>query len=188
MKTHNTLKSLLVLAIMAGGVGTVSMVQNAAADETDMLEKTAEAPSDFERKVNRTVENIESGVMITLTTDDAEELKRLQSMTEMPMHGHLEDWMADVDQAFNLLDNGVQITLTSDDPSIVDKLQHMPTDSEGKGHHGPMGMLFGKDLNRSVENIENGVVITLTSDDPKVVEGLQNFDWEHHAPQAEEQE
>ncbi len=188
MKTHNTLKSLIVLALMAGGMGTVSMIQNASADETEALEKTMESPADFERKVNRTVENIESGVIITLTTDDAEELKRLQSMTEMPTHGPMAAWMDEVDQAFNLLDNGVQITLTSDDPSIVDKLQHMPEDPRGKGHHGPMGMLFGKDVKHSVENIENGVVITLTSDDPKVVEGLQNFDWERHEPQAEEQE
>lgn len=186
MNKQNIIKSLLVLTIIAGGAGTLSLIQNVSADEAE-LEKPMGAPHVFENKVTRSVENIENGVIITLTTEDEESLEHLQNMTEMPTHGPMMDWMEDVDQAINVLDNGVEITLTSEDPEVVEKLQNLPEPGSmggGPGHM-PMPMFFGEDVERSVETIENGIVITLTSEDPEVVEKLQNFKWEPEAPEEE---
>lgn len=186
MKNYNLAKSLLVLSILAGGTGTLAIIQNVSADESVELERHMENPEQFEHKVDRIVENIENGVMITLTTEDAEALEKLQSMTEMPQ-GPKMDWMNDVDQAFNILDNGVQITLTSEDSEVVEKLQNLPEPRPmGQGHgHMPMPPFFGENVERSVEIIDNGVVITLTSEDAEIVEKLQNFTWE---PEEMEQE
>ncbi|MEK9159347.1 MAG: hypothetical protein AAB383_01315 [Patescibacteria group bacterium] len=175
MEKKNIVSSFLVLGIIAAGAGGASVISRASADN-------AQDNVQIERpEMDRTVENIENGVIITLTTDDATELERLQQMTELPMHGPGRGSMDDVDQAFNVLDNGVQITLTSEDPEIVEKLQNLPEKGAfgpGHGGHGPKLPFLSEDVTRSVEEIENGVVITLTSDDEDVVEKLQSFQWE----------
>lgn len=181
MQKKNIVSSFLVLGIIAAGAGGASVVSSANADETQ-IERPEMESGNFVKKVTRTVENIDNGVIITLTTDDATELERLQHMTEMPEHGPGGGLMAEVDQAFNVLDNGVQITLTSEDPDIVEKLQNLPEEGPfgpGHGGHGPKLPFFSEDVDRSVEEIDNGVVITLTSDDADMVEKLQGFEWEH---------
>lgn len=180
MQKKNIVSSFLVLSIIAAGAGGASVISRASADDTEM-ERPQMEPNNFVKKINRTVENIENGIIITLTTDDATELERLQTMTEMPMHGPGGGLMDEVDQAFNVLDNGVQITLTSEDPEVVEKLQNLPEEGPfgpGHGGHGPKLPFFSEDVTRSVEEIENGIVITLTSDDEDMIEKLQNFEWE----------
>ena len=181
MEKKNIVSSFLVLGIIAAGAGGASVISRASADETQ-IERPEMEKGMFLRKVDRTVEKIENGVIITLTTDDATELERLQHMTEMPDHGPGGGLMDEVDQAFNVLDNGVQITLTSEDPETVEKLQNLPEEGPfgpGHGGHGPRLPFFSEDVTRSVEEIDNGVVITLTSDDEDMVEKLQDFEWEH---------
>lgn len=180
MEKKNILSSFMVLSLIASGVGGASLVNRAAADDSE-IERPAKDREMFIKKINQTMETTENGVIITLTTDDATELERLQTMTEMPMHGPGGGFMDEVDQAFNVLDNGVQITLSSEDPEVVEKLQNLPEKGAfgpGHGGHGPKLPFFSEEVTRSVETIENGVVITLTSDDAEMVEKLQNFKWE----------
>ncbi len=190
MQKKNIVSSFLVLGIIAAGAGGASVINNASADETQ-IERPEMESGNFVKKVTRTVENIDNGVIITLTTDDATELERLQQMTEMPNHKPGGGLMDEVDQAFNVLDNGVQITLTSEDPAIVEKLQNLPEEGPfgpGHGGHGPKLPFFSEDVDRSVEEIDNGVVITLTSDDEDMVEKLQNFEWEPKGQPVDETE
>lgn len=160
------IKKLLVLGLLVSGTaGVVASQANYADAATGSQGEHRRGPMPFDENVSRTVEDIENGVVITLTTEDAETLEKLQSMpTDAPADGPFAD---EVTREITLLDNGVQITLTSEDASVVEKLQSMPDE--------PMHPNF-EDLNidRTVENTENGVVITLTSDDQDVVEMLQD--------------
>lgn len=190
MEKKNIVSSFLVLSLIASGVGGASLINRAAADDTE-IERPAKNPEMFIKKINKTVEKIENGVIITLTTDDATELERLQTMTEMPMHGPGGGFMDEVDQAVNVLDNGVQITLTSEDAEMVEKLQNLPDEGgfgPGHGGHGPKLPFFSEDVTRSVEEIENGVVVTLTAEDTELVEKLQNFQWEPIPMEEQEME
>lgn len=168
------IKKLLALGLLVSGTASVAVSQAAyaaeATDQTsgtaDSLEQHGHGPIPFDGKVERSVEDIENGVVITLTTDDADTLTKLQNKAdEAPADD--APFADEVTREIILLDNGIQITLTSDDPSVVEKLQNMP---DKPGHPS------FKDLNidRTVKNTENGVVITLTSDDQDVVEMLQD--------------
>ncbi len=185
MKKKNILSSFLVLGIIAAGASGASVISGASADDTKddtQMEQPEMGKGMFMKNVDRSVEKIDKGVIITLTTDDATELERLQDMTKMPKRGPGGDLMAEVDQAVEVIENGIQITLTSEDPETVEKLQNLPEEGPfGPGHGGGHGLkppFFGEDVTRSVEEIDNGVVITLTSDDEDTVEKLQNFQWE----------
>lgn len=179
MKNYNLAKSLLVLSILAGGTGTLAIIQNASADENVEMERHMQDFEQADKKVNKLLENTENGVVITLTTEDSEALEKLQNMTEMPQGPKME-WMEEVDQAFNVLDNGVQITLSSEDSEMVEKLQklsEMKHVGKGRGHMQNLPF-FRENVEHSVEIIDNGVVITLTSEDAEAVEKLQDFNWE----------
>lgn len=171
MKETNkkTLTKLLALGLLLGGTGAVavSQVSADAVSEDDLHPPQMHMGPDFMQKLTRTVEKIDNGVVITLTTDDADTLTKLQDFEANAdqHHGPLQD-MQNVTRTIVQLDNGVQITLTSDDAATVQKLQHGP---RGGGHH--PGQL--PNVTRSVEKIDNGVVITLTSDDPDTVIKLQ---------------
>lgn len=168
-ETHKkTLTKLLALGLLLGGTGAVAVSQ-ASADAVSLDNfhpPQMHMGPDFMQKVTRTVEKIDNGVVITLTTDDADTLTKLQDFESADKHhGPLQD-MQNVTRTIVQLDNGVQITLTSDDAATVQKLQHGP---RGGVHH--PGQL--PNVTRSVEKIDNGIVITLTSDDPDTVTKLQ---------------
>lgn len=161
---------MLALGLLVAGTAGAVSAQNAYAE--DLSEATAEtelpAPQDgprfFDENVTRTVEDIDNGVIITLTTDDADTLEKLQNPpADDQDKGPLAD---EVTREITLLENGIQITLTSDDETVVEKLQNM----EDHPHMGPMEQM---NIDRTVENTENGVVVTLTSDDPDTVTFLQ---------------
>ena len=163
----NYITGLLALALIVGGVGTVSAINVASASEVE------QEKHNFKETVTRSVENITDGVIITLTTDDADTLTRLQSMTGLPPRGG--DLLENTEQSVEILDNGVKITITSDDADVVEKLQNMPEKPpHGKRGHGPF---MGEKVTRSAVNTDNGVVVTFSSDDADVVEKLQNFNW-----------
>ncbi len=161
----------MALGLLVGGSASVLASQAAYADEASET-STEESPSlerhgpdPFNGNVSRSVEEIENGVVITLTTEDEDTLEKLQNMPEAgPKDAPFAD---EVTREITLLDNGVQITLTSEDASVVERLQNMPE---------PGTKPSFKDLNieRTVENTENGVVITLTSDDADTIEMLQD--------------
>ena len=168
---RENIKKILVLGLLVSGTASVVASQAAyaseASDETGTsasLEKHGPGPLPFDGNVERSVEDIENGVIITLTTDDADTLEKLQNMPdEAPEDAPFAD---EVTREITLLDNGVQITLTSEDATVVEKLQNMPD----KPGHPSFEEL---NIDRTVENTENGVVITLTSDDQDVIEMLQ---------------
>ncbi len=179
---NTLLAKLLMLGLVVGGAGSAVAIKTVSAAEEEPLamEDGQERGGMFKPEVNRSVENIDDGVIITLTTDDPDALEKLQSMTEFPPHGGEADFMDNVDQEINLLDNGVQITLRSEDAEVVKKLQNPPAhEGHGPGGHGGMMLpLFGENIDRTVEVTDTGVVITLSSTDPDTLEKLQNFNWD----------
>ncbi len=170
------IKKILALGLLVSGTAGVVASQAAYADaitdqSTGQQEQHGHGPMPFDGNATRSVEDIENGVVITLTTEDADTLEKLQSMpAEAPADAPFKD---EVTREITLLDDGVQITLTSEDETVVEKLQNMPDQ--------PMRPSF-EDLNidRKVEKIENGVVITLTSDDQDSVELLQDHADDEH--------
>lgn len=175
---NTLLARLLVLGLIVGGAGSAAAIQTASADEEEtQMEEGMGGKHGMDEKVTHSVENIEDGVIITLTTDDEDALAKLQSMTEFPPHGGEADFFENVDQEINLLDNGVQITLRSEDPEVVEKLQNPPM-HEGHGRGKPMFPLFGDNIERDVEVTDNGVVITISSSDADTLEKLKEFDWD----------
>jgi TusA-related sulfurtransferase len=167
-----TLISLLTLGLLATGASSAFAAEDAATQDQFAIE--------------RSVENIENGVIITLTSDDPEVVEKLQNPPEHPpqMEGAPE-----INHELELLDNGVRITITSEDPEVVAKIQEQPFGKgPGKGPHGPMNGPMMENVDRTVENIDNGVVITLTSDDPELVKMLQDHAEGGFGPKAPEQE
>ena len=159
MKKQDLKKYLALGIVMAGSTGVLA-AQNAYAEDLDATEDLSEAtaetqlpaprkggPHFFDENLTRSVEDIENGVIITLTTDDADTLEHLQNIpTDDPDKGPFAD---QVTREIALLDNGVQITLTSDDARVVERLQNM----DEMPPVAPMGSL---DIDRTVENTENG--------------------------------
>lgn len=157
-------KGLLTLTLVVGGTAGVMNVQRVSAD--DSAEERFQ-PKPFIEDLTHTVELIDNGVIITITTDNEESLALIQEKaSEEPKGPKMEE----VDREIELISNGVQITLTSEDPEVVEKLQNAPKPGAHPGPHGPM---MNPEVDRSVENIDNGVVITLTTDDAEVLEKLQ---------------
>ena len=158
MKKNNLLK-LLTLGLLVGGAVTAVAGQSVDASELEQR-GNGHKPGGMmflSEDIERTVETIDNGVVITLTTDDEEALEKLLDMpSDMPEDAPFAD---DVTREITVLDNGVQITLTSEDADVVERLQNMPEEPQ---------------VDRSVENIDNGIVITLTSEDSEVVEKLQS--------------
>ncbi len=143
---------------------------------------------EFDKNVTRSVQNIDSGVQITLTSTDAATVTKLQSL-KVPQS------RANADQNVNRpnlsvssvnVSNGIQITVTSTDAATVTKLQTNAPNAHGfdfgigveRGKRGPgmpgmFGQEFDKNVTRSVQNIDNGIQITLTSTDAATVTKLQ---------------
>jgi len=152
-------------------------------DGNELYASEEDAPR-FMDKLQGAVENIDNGVVITVTSDDVATVEKLQNMpdafAEDGRGGPFEE-MFDVDQTVvtktvESLENGVKITLTSDDVTVVEKLQ---SQAEEFAKFDPPAEI---NVSRTVENIDNGVVVTITSDDANVVKMLQENEGEmrHH--------
>ncbi len=121
----------------------------------------------FGQNVMRTVENIDNGTLITMTSDDTEAMEKLQAKEfRTPQNDAVEKTIENID-------NGIRITVTSDDVEEVEHIQTHAAEGKkgghgihGRGHKGNRKM---QNVIREVESIENGVVMTLTSDDEDVV-------------------
>jgi TusA-related sulfurtransferase len=172
--SKKTLAKLLALGILVGGTGAAAISQASAETISQHPPQMMGHGPDFMQNVTHTVEKIDNGVVITLTSDDADVVQKLQDREANfdANHGPVQN-LENVTRSVINLDNGVQITMTSDDPDTVAQLQEGPKGGpRGGDHH--LGQMEG--VTRSVENIDNGVVITLTSDNPDTVAKLQEFE------------
>ena len=102
--------------------------------------------------IERSVENIDNGVIITMTSDDADAVEMLQSREAK---GPQND---DVTRTQENIDNGVRITITSDDEDTVAKIQEHAAEGKGPefGEHrgGGYGEVHGHRRSEEEENEE----------------------------------
>lgn len=123
-------------------------------------ERDFEKP-DFFENINHDVENTENGVIITVTSDDAEAVEHIQSRLDkeakhdqmheerhsqlLEKHPELAEKMAEkeakraqINRDIELIDNGIQITISTDNPDLVEEIQERAEDgpNHGKRHHG----------------------------------------------------
>lgn len=80
-----------------------------------------------QESIQRSVENIDNGVIMTVTSDDEDVVTHLQSK-ERPEPRH-EGVLRTVEN----IENGVRITVTSNDPETVERIQNRH-ENEGWGH------------------------------------------------------
>lgn len=184
-KVKKTMNS--VLGFVAG-VSTVAMLGTAMAQTpaitatAEDLAKTSGGPAessekggrpDFLQKVDRVVEKIDNGIVVKMTSTDADIVKKLQE------HGERKDEKRPDDGKIQFssqnIDNGAQLTITSTDAEIVKKIQ----DSDGKPPRPFMHAMkdkmkeFNLNVDRKIEKTDKGVVLTLTSTDAETVTKLQ---------------
>jgi ATP-dependent 26S proteasome regulatory subunit len=129
------------------------LTQDFESFKTTMQTKREEMKSQREKmkllreSVTRTVENIENGVVMTLTSDNEEMVDHLQS------HDRPEPLREGVTKTKENLTNGIRVILTSDDEELVERIQsrHQQENGKGKnkwGRKGRMGKCgFGKNEN-----------------------------------------
>ncbi|MCF7917876.1 hypothetical protein K9L27_02640 [Candidatus Gracilibacteria bacterium] len=114
--------------------------------------------------ITRNVENIDNGVVITMTSDNADAVAHLQYR-----ENEKEPRQEGVTKVTENISNGIRITITSDDEDMIEKLQTRHSDEstglgwgkdgkEGKKGFGRGGR-FGQDKNET-----DGA--TLTTDQP----------------------
>ena len=77
-----------------------------------------EAPDHRPRQVQKSVELLDNGAVITLTSENSEKVSKMQerAANRTPKHD-------DVSVSVSNLDNGVQITITSTDEEKVERIQ-----------------------------------------------------------------
>ena len=101
-----------------------------------------------EAKINRTTENIDNGVVWTMTSDDADIVAEIQERATAQ-----EPRNEDVIRTVELLDNGVRVTHTSDDEDIVARLQE---GRPGNGVNRAQGKAWGLDKGMGKASRQNG--------------------------------
>ena len=88
--------------------------------------------------ITRTVENIENGVEITITSPDAEAVAHLQENKATKEYRN-----EDVVHTVENLENGVKMTITSDDAEEVAKIQERAEEGGKRGKGGRHGGCSG---------------------------------------------
>jgi len=117
----------------------------------------------LEKSLNQEISKTDDGIVITLTTDDAELLEKLQSREpRQPGHGSFSISKEN-------LNNGIRITKTTEDPNVLEHLHR-------KADH----ILERQSITHSVENTDKGIVITITSTDADVIEKIQSKEPHKH--------
>jgi len=108
----------------------------------------------------------EDNLVITLTTEDAETLEKLQNKKNRANRRFSEGRgiRSKLTKTVENLDNGVQVTITTEDAEALEKIQNSDR-HEGKEKEG---------ITVVKTNISNGVVMTITSEDAEQVEKIQN--------------
>ena len=160
------------------------------ADEAALPEGHPSGPFHAEG-VDKAIENLEDGVSVTITTEDAEQVTGIQEFAakhaagEGSTEGHGScanacpcTWEGVTVTAENL-DNGAKMKLTAGDAETVTRMQeYMANKAEGggccghgKGHGGahgerPWAVLHSDNVTRTAENLDNGVKLLFTSECP----------------------
>lgn len=122
---------------------------------------------------DRAVEKLANGVQLTITSDDADAVTKIQEHAAKKAEKNREG----VSVLVANISNGVIITHTSDDAEMVAKM-HERADNLGQGRGGKGGKGgerpdFSENTEKTVTNLSNGVQVTITSDDADVVAKLQ---------------
>lgn len=120
------------------------------------------------KNVQKSVQNLDNGVTISITSTDA------TTVTELQNRPQLKPRESNVTFTQTNLPNGIQVTMTSTDAATVTDIQTRAKDDHPFARKGGdlKGMLE-KNVQRTVENITNGVNISLTSSDAATVTKLQ---------------
>jgi hypothetical protein len=146
--------------------------------------------------VESAIENIDNGVTVTFTTEDADKVTELQEFAAKKAEGGEDHkgckgecpckWEG-VTKSYENLDNGVKMTLIAEDAELVTKVQEfMAAKAEGGhgcGHHGegkhaahgdsPWAIFHAKGVTRTAENLDNGVKMLFTCGCPHKQEKMQ---------------
>lgn len=137
--------SLVLAATFAFMAIPAALADSSTEDgERPSREEIRERMENFKENTERTVEEIDNGVVMTITSDDPEivekilerhekhEARRAEREAERP-----ED-APEIEHTVEVLDNGIRVTVTSDDAEVVERLQEGKP--FGRHHHrGPRG-------------------------------------------------
>ena len=136
--------------------------------------------------VDSAIENTDDGVVVTYTSENAEQVTELQESAAKKAEGGAHEgckhdcpckWEG-VSKSFENLDNGVKVTLATEDADQVTKIQEAMAKKvegggcggHGKGHDAhadkPWAILHAKSVTRGAENLDNGVKMTFTAGCP----------------------
>ncbi len=135
-------------------------------------------------KIKRTVENTAQGVVITLTSDDATIVAKLQEKKDRP-----EPKDSKITHTEEKISNGVKVTISSTDADTAKKVQEREDKGGmmmGKMHGVKEGFKMMKDVKRTVTELDNGISFTLTSDNKDIVAKLQSDEHKMMLPQADD--
>ncbi len=124
--------------------------------------------------IKRTVTNIDNGVVVTCTSDNAEEVKMIQSRTQPTPPADSK-----VTVVKENLSNGIKVTITSTDAETVKNIQAHEAQGGPRGMRGDNGSQDSaqrpelKDVKRVVTNTSTGVTISISSTDAATVKLIQ---------------
>jgi|ETNmetMinimDraft_26_1059896.scaffolds.fasta_scaffold05214_2 phage terminase large subunit-like protein len=144
--------------------------------------------------VESAIENIDNGVTVTFTTENADQVTELQEFVAKKAEGDAHEgckhecackWEG-VTKSYENLDNGVTMTLTAEDAELVTKIQEFiaakAEGGHGGGHHGegheahadgPWAIFHAEGVTRTAENLDNGVKMLFTCGCPHKQEKMQ---------------
>ena len=128
--------------------------QNASAEQQERVKKRGGFYKSWKQDVTKSVTKISNGIQVTMTTDNAEILAKLQAR-----EGRESDTRT---TTIEVISNGIIVTTTSDDAEIVEKM-HNRADKHA----------LKSSINREVTNLDNGVQMTITSDNAEAVAKIQ---------------
>lgn len=104
--------------------------------------------------VTKTVSKIDNGIILTLTTEDADLLTKIQARENKKERENVTTSKVNIA-------NGVQLTITSDDAETVAKMHERADRSVNK-----------QNTTKVVENLDNGVQITVTGSTPEAIAAI----------------
>lgn len=173
MKTRNFTLGILSLAVLSA-IGVSSLMVNAQAPAAQNGQAqglsgllNAQRPP-RSNTIKRTVTNIENGVIVTCTSDNADEVKMIQSHT--PPTPPKDSKVSVVKEN---LSNGIKVTITSTDAETIKNIQAREAQGGRGMHRGMQNDVELKDVKRVVTNTADGVTISISSTDPETVKVIQ---------------
>lgn len=91
------------------------------------------------KEVERTIENISNGIVMTMTSEDAEVVEKLQNREDKKPNRD------EVTRTVVKISNGIKVTITSDDEEIVEKIQNR---EKREGKHSGRGRGQGRGMQK----------------------------------------